>query len=153
VIYLECYADEVLVKTLGIPRKERRHEGGRGEVCNRLKENKNTKGLVDEDPGSRQPCYMQTLTPHSNEQDIKVFYDKNAGNYLLVLCSKLEGWILNAARKAKIDVKQYGLPDDEDELHEIGKNKKKLGALENLLNDLKPKSEALKTLEKLLKGS
>lgn len=149
-IYLECKPDEVLVRMLGVAKKEARHAGDKGGVCNRLRKSTNAKGLIDEDPRSSQPPYLQTLTPHSNEHDIKVLYDKSAGNYLFMLCPKLEGWILGAARKANVDVTQYGLPDDEDKLHKVINSR--LRNFENLLNDLKPGSEALKTLENLLKG-
>lgn len=150
-IYLECNPDEVLVETLGIPKQEMRHEGGIGGVCNRLKKSQNTKGLVDEDPRGTRPRYVQTLTLCSNEQDIKVFYDKSAENYLLMLCPRLEGWVLGAARKARVDVTQYGFPDEEDKLHKMVNFK--LKDFEKLLNDLMQKSEALKALERLLRGS
>jgi hypothetical protein len=48
-------------------------------------------------------------------------------------------------------VRQYGLPDDEDELHKF--INVRLQEFEELLNDLKQQSEALQTLEELLKGS
>ena len=49
-IYVECYADETLVKVLGIPGKEIVHAGGKGNICNKLSKTNCSKGLIDEDP-------------------------------------------------------------------------------------------------------
>lgn len=44
-----------------------------------------------------------------------------AGNdsRLVVLYPRLEQWILEAAKEARVDIKKFGLPNDEITLHEI----------------------------------
>ena len=67
-LYVECNADYVLVKTLGVPRKEINHCGGKAKVCRLLgkEETENCKGLVDEDPFSVQPPYLKKLHVKEN---------------------------------------------------------------------------------------
>lgn len=104
-IYLECYSDEALVKALGIHKKEIYHSYSKGNVCKKLEKNSESKGLVDEDPFSTQPSYIGKLKTNSHEYDIKLLYDEIANNHLIVLCPRLEDWILKAAKEAGINVK------------------------------------------------
>jgi hypothetical protein len=151
-IYLECKPDEALVVTLGIPGKEIEHTSGKGSVCKKLEKSKHSKGLVDEDPSSIQPSYIKKLKTLSNKHYIKLLYDKNAENYLIILCPNLEVWILNATRDAEINIKNYNLPDNADELHKILNTK--IGKFTNLLQTLiKEKSRMLKTLEDFIKSN
>jgi len=53
VIIVECYADEYFVRLLGF--KGIKHEGGKGKVLERVRENPGTIGMIDEDPNSH-PC-------------------------------------------------------------------------------------------------
>jgi len=60
-IFVECNPDKTLVSTTGISHKEIEHAYGKGNVCNKLKKNRNSKGLVDEDPLSIPPNYIGKL--------------------------------------------------------------------------------------------
>ncbi|MEW6686874.1 MAG: hypothetical protein AB1393_11830 [Candidatus Edwardsbacteria bacterium] len=73
-IYLECDADKVLVRALGVSRKEIICAHSIGNVCNRLRRKTNSKGLVDEDPGKIRPRYIERLKLLSYEDEIKVLY-------------------------------------------------------------------------------
>jgi len=151
-IFIECKPDAELVKIFGIPRKEIHHVGGKSEVCRRLRKFENQKGLVDEDPFSVQPRYVREeckMWKNLPDYCFKILKDRS-NNKLIVLCPRLEEWVLKAARRAGIDVKNYGLPDDGDKLHEvINMNIRKF---KKLLNDLKDKSDMLKTLGKFIKN-
>jgi hypothetical protein len=145
-IYLECEPDKVLVKALGISRKEIKHAFSKGNVCNKLEKSRNSKGLVDEDPLRPQPTYIGKLKLHSHEKDIKLLSDENAQNYLIMLCPTLEEWILKAVKELGVNIVNFGLPDDAGKLHKIINIK--LGSFENLIEDIKKrKSGMLKTLE------
>ena len=100
-IYSECKPDTALVRKLsGLPRRQLRHVRGKSEVCNRLKADVNCRGLVDEDPGNPKPPYLSEilLAREPLELGLKVYEDKLRVNRLIVLCPKLEEWILGAAR-------------------------------------------------------
>lgn len=149
-IYLECDADEVLVKALGVSRREIKHSSDKGDVCNRLEKNRNSKGLVDEDPGSPRPRYIEKLKLFSHESEIKVLYDEKNQNHLIVLCPRLEEWVLKAVKEVRADIGDYSLPNDADKLHEV--INVKLRNFVDLLEDIKKRSRMLKTLEGLIKG-
>ncbi|MCZ7392012.1 MAG: hypothetical protein ABOK23_08915 [Candidatus Methanoperedens sp.] len=149
-IYLECNTDEALVRAMGVHRNEIFHSGNKGNVCKNLAKKQKSIGLVDEDPFSAQPSYIGKLKIESNKDDIKLLYDKNAQNNLIVLCPRLEDWILKAAKEARVNVKDYSLPDDADEFHKIINTK--LEKFVHLIEDIKKRSKKLKTLEKLIKS-
>lgn len=149
-IFLECEPDKALVRALGIPRKEILHAGSKGNVCKRLKRSRNSKGMVDEDPSSVQPSYIEKLKMNSYEHDTKLLYDKNAQNTLIVLCPTLEDWILKAAKEARVDLEDYSLPDDAHELHKIINTKLEKFVL--LIDDIKKRSKMLKTLAEAIKS-
>jgi hypothetical protein len=150
-IYIECEPDKVLVKALGISRKEIKHVFSKGNVCNKLEKNINSKGLVDEDPLSAQPTYIGKLKLHSHEKNIKLLYDENAQNYLIMLCPTLEEWILKAVKESGMNIVNFGLPDDVEKLHRTINIK--LGSFENLMEDIKKRrSSMLKTLEGFIKN-
>lgn len=149
-IYLECYTDEALVRAIGIHSNEIFHSGNKGNVCKNLAKKQKSIGLVDEDPSSAQPSYIGKLKIESNEDDIKLMFDVKNKNYLIVLCPKLEDWILKAAKEAKLNVKDYSLPDDPYELHKI--NFKNLKNFIQLVEDIKNKKyNMLKTLSNFLR--
>jgi len=149
-IFVECDADKTLIKTLGITRKEMIHAGDKGGVCNRLKKVSNSKGLVDEDPESPQPKYINTLKCIHSEDDIKLLADEKAQNYLVILCPKLEDWILKSAMEARIDVSSYGLPNNPTDFHKIINIH--LEEFDKLVKDMWSKSKRLKSLKGFIRG-
>ena len=151
-IYTECKPDSCLVRTLGIPKKQIIHLGGKPEVCKQLAKREDWKGLIDEDPFSVQPPYLKRLQVKGNlsgDYGFMVLHDNSKNNDLFVLCPLLEEWVLKAAKEAGIDIKKYNLPDDGEQLHkEINLDLRKF---ERLMKDLKEKSKMIKALEKALK--
>jgi hypothetical protein len=148
-IYLECNADEALIQACGVPKKKIKHVFSKGNVCRHLQKNKNAIGIVDEDPESAQPGYLEKLRLQSHEHNIKLFYEKKSGNVLIVLCPRLEEWILKAAKEAKIQAKDFGLPDHANGLHKVINSR--LEHFTKLLNEIKGKSKMINALQVLLK--
>ena len=116
-IFVECKPDFELVKSLGIGKKLIAHAGNKASICKRLQKIKNSKGMVDEDPYSIQPSYIKNLEEVSNENDIKLLFDRRRNNYIIVLSPRLEEWVLKVAEKNGIDPRGYHLPNDADYLH------------------------------------
>lgn len=149
-IYTECKPDSSLVRILGIPKNQIIHQQGKPEVCKQLEKRTNWKGMIDEDPFSVQPTYLQKLeeTGNSSNYGFRVLKDAAKNNGLIILCPRLEEWILKAAEDAGIDIKKYNLPNDEEKLHEeINTDLRKF---ERLVNDLKGNSRMIKALERAL---
>ena len=150
-IYTECKPDSSLVRILGIPKKQIIHQQGKPEVCKQLEKRGKWKGLIDEDPLSVQPPYLKRLQEKKNLSNygLKILHDNSKNNDLIVLCPRLEEWIIKATEEAGIDIKRYNLPDDGEQLHKVINID--LSKFERLVNDLKVKSKMMKALEKALK--
>jgi hypothetical protein len=153
-IIVECNADITLVQCLtSTPRQYIIHQiRGKSGVCNQLAERSNSKGLIDEDPLSvKHPYEKDGLQRQDYSQyDIKHLYYPSENNELIVLCPKLEDWVLKSARIADIDVTRHGLPDEPNKLHRI--IDQKIDEFRLLLNMLKKhKSERITILANLLK--
>jgi hypothetical protein len=153
IYYTECKPDSALVRTLGIRKKEIIHLGGKPEICKQLEKRKNWRGMIDEDPSSVQPPYLKKLQARENlssDYGFRVLHDNSNDNDLIVLCPRLEEWVLKATKEADIDIKGYNLPDDGEQLHkEININ---IDKFEKLIMDLKGKSKMMKALEKSIKS-
>ena len=108
-VLVECFADEALVRALGVGRREILHAGDRGRVCNKMRKGSRLTGLVDEDPGGPTPGYLDELALIEESGDMRVLEDKSRGNKLIVLRPRLEEWILEAAREADLDWNALGL--------------------------------------------
>ena len=149
-IYLECDADKALVSVLGISKNEIRHVHGKGNVCNRLERNRDCIGLIDEDPGSSQPSYLQRLQASPRPNDIVLFHDKRANNRVVMLRPWLEEWILKTAREAAADLSKYGLPHHAGGLHEIINIR--MDHFKRFVEELKATSQRLKALAEILRA-
>jgi len=149
-IYVECKPDFTLVKTLGIPKKEIIHSRGKPNVCKQLEKQGNCKGLLDEDPFTTQPPYLKKLLIKRDlsEYDLILLNDAHRNNDLVILCPRLEEWVLKAAREVKIDVRNYNLPNDAERLHKVVNIN--IGKFELLIRDLNAKSNKIEMLKQLL---
>ena len=92
-IFVECKPDAALVRRItGLPRRHVMHElKGKYEVCKRIGAQGNCKALIDEDPGSPLPVYLQTLGPPGklSSKGVIVFDDRRRNNRVVVLRPKL----------------------------------------------------------------
>jgi len=148
-VYVECKPDRELVRTIK-PGEIVIHAGGKSGVCKRLENAYHAKGLVDEDPQSARPPYIKKLEYLDEEESVKLYYDRFRKNFLIVLCPRLEEWILNAVKELNIDLKDYNLPADPNKLHAVINSN--LKNFRDLLHTLKQKqSKKLAVLEEFLK--
>ena len=152
-IYVECKPDGVLVRHVtDLPRRQVVHEAkGKGEVCNRLKRNRNLLAMVDEDPGKTQPTYMAqlSLSREIAHLGLKLYLDRSRNNRVIVLCPALEEWLLRAATDLGLNMARYGLPNRATELHSVINSDER--KIQRLLADLTDaSSRRLLELQRLL---
>jgi len=57
-IYVECNADEALVRAL-VPRQRVKHKANKGDVVNAVRKSEGSTGVIDEDPGRAQPTELK----------------------------------------------------------------------------------------------
>jgi hypothetical protein len=122
-IFVECYADLVLLTSSGIATKrDIMHEfKGKGEICQRLRRATNGIGMIDEDPASAQPRLVveSRVIEDIPQHGIKVLSHYQTKSHLLVLCPYLEVWFLVGAQQAKIDITKFNLPDKPHQLRKM----------------------------------
>ena len=122
-MYVECKPDFLLAQSVtNLPKRQIEHElKGKYEVCKRVSARRDCKGMVDEDPTSPQPVYLTRLdlSEEIPEHGLKAFSDPRRNNLIVLLCPKLEDWILRAATEARLDVDGYGLPNRPSALHRV----------------------------------
>ena len=128
-LYVECKPDQIMAQKLtGIPTKEFVHAlKGRPEVLRLIEEQSNSIALIDEDPGSRQPAIFGQMVRNEDAAGLGlvVYYDRGSNNLVVVICPRLEDWVLRAARDARIRVNTppYNLPNTPNSLHKIINNR------------------------------
>jgi hypothetical protein len=127
-IAVECYPDEAVLCALGVPRKQLRHEARKGEVFNWLKRIPGAVGMVDEDPTSAQPRDLSNYQQKEAAEGLRLLVRRgNSGQRLIVVCPRLEEWLIQRAGVCGVDPKQYHLPGTPKELHDIPRYEQKDG--------------------------
>jgi hypothetical protein len=149
-IVLECNNDEFLIKSLGFPGKRIAHQRCKGEVVKKVSKSSTAIGIIDEDNKINEPREMKNyeqVSENKTNQGIKLFQRKADKQKKLVQISPyLEHWLLNRAKRNKINPKDYNLPKDPKKLHlypNIGRNKNFQKFLKKLI-DTDPEIQTLK---------
>ncbi len=147
-IYVECNPDKALVSALGFDQKGILHTYGKGNACKTLLRNKGHTALLDEDPLSAQHSYLQGLTLRGEQYGLRLLSDSQRGNRVVLICPRLEEWLVRTAKIEKVGLAQYGLPSDARTLHEVLAFEQK--KLRDLIGALE-KSVSMKLLQQWLK--
>jgi len=146
---VECNPDVVLVSSLAsIPERDVMHAGGKHQVLRRLTEkDTNSIGMIDQDPLSIQPIGLRRFkeVEHSEQYKLKILRYTRRNNTLIVLCPRLEEWIIEASARANIDLYRYKLPNNGSELHRIINFR--LDIFRQLMGELLRRSDRVKTLQ------
>lgn len=146
---VECDPDVILVSALTSTSKRRiDHAGGKSQVLRRLiLKVRDSVGLIDEDPDSVQPQkYLRKFreTEHSESNGLKMLLHSRRNNRLVVLCPRLEEWIIRAARDARIPLSRYNLPRHPEHLHEVINLRQ--NRFQELVEDLMESSDRVRAL-------
>ncbi len=137
-LYVEGRADRVLARRLGVSRREIEDGKGKGGVLRYLVQGRNCQGLVDEDPGLPMLTLMNRFVEASADDlmrlELRLYRHGERANTLIVLCPKLEDWLIAAAREVGLTVDDYGLPASANRLHDVINDD--LRKLDRLFDDL-----------------
>lgn len=133
-VFLECKPDEVLARVAGVPPRAIVHSPGKGNVSGSLGKNSGVAGLVDEDFGGPEPSTLRKFLEESTLHDVRLKTDKIRRNRLVVLCPKLEDWVIKTAKAANLKMADFNLSENPRELHADINDR--LPNLERLLNQL-----------------
>ena len=145
-IVVECNADEAVLLSLGIPRKQLLHERGKGEVIKRVLKFDSAIGLIDEDPSSAQPRDLNNYKEVHIAEGLRLLVRKNDENKkLIIVCPRLEDWLIERAGLSGIQPEDYSLPADPDRLHSIPRYEQKEG-FKHFLIELKKRDKGMNLL-------
>ena len=148
-VLVECNADEAVLRALGLPRKQLLHFGGKYELVKKLKERTHDVGMIDEDPGKGQPPQdMSSYRQTDSAEGLHLLTRRGRGGQrLVVICPKLEDWLIARAKLSGIRPEDYGLPSDPDRLHSIPRYEEKEG-FHRFLSELKEQDKGMHLLRR-----
>ncbi|MBN1806877.1 MAG: hypothetical protein JW837_16635 [Sedimentisphaerales bacterium] len=145
-ILVECNADEAVLRALGVSKKQICHESCKGEVVKRVRKFDFATGLIDEDPLSAQPRDLDSYKQVQAAEGLLLLARRNDENKrLIIVCPKLEDWLIHRARSSGIRPEDYGLPGDPDRLHSIPRYEQKEG-FHRFLSELKERDSGINLL-------
>jgi hypothetical protein len=149
-LFVECKPDETLALALGVSRHDLEHAGNRAGVCAQVSRRSGTTGMVDEDPGAATPHYMKTLAGEPMEHEIRVLCDSQRKNRLVVICPRLEEWLVQSAKSSGLKMTDFGFESDNG-LHLHREINHRLESLKKVVSKLiEGKSKRLLYLQSLL---
>ena len=111
-LFVECNPDEALAFALGVSRRDVEHAGNRAGVCKQVSCRSGAVGMIDEDPDTAPLPYMKTLAEQSAEHEIRVLYDSQRNNRLVVICPRLEEWLVQSAKSSGLKMTDFGFDSD-----------------------------------------
>ncbi len=133
-LILECKPDETLAVALGVARHSIVHSHGKGKVSKSLKKSSGATGMVDEDFGSAEPATLSKFVEMSANHDVKLKVDKFQSNRLVVICPRLEPWLIKTAKAAGVKMEEFSLSENVQILDSMINHR--LSNVERLLNVL-----------------
>jgi hypothetical protein len=150
IILVECYPDASLLRALGVSKKQLRHERGKGEVVKRVLKFDSAIGLIDEDPQSAQPRDLNNYKQVQSAEELRLLSRRDDKNKrLIIICPRLEDWLIERAKSSGIRPEDYGLPSDPDRLHSIPRYEQKQNFL-RFLTELKERDKGMHLLRRWL---
>jgi hypothetical protein len=156
-IFVECKPDQILVSSI-IPtvlEEKIEHSSGKWAVLGKLTRRKrapnyeNSLGMIDEDPRSHQSAIIRKFqeTEGYPEYGIRRKYYRWLNNHVLIICPKLEEWMIEAAREAGVNMDQYDLPTEPNTLHHaLTFDTQALDEFQQLVNDIRTRSARIQKL-------
>jgi hypothetical protein len=120
-IHYECRPEECLLTNLGFGKYLDRHHNGSGGICELLSREKNLFGWIDEDPTANHHPYYRSMYANSKSDKfgLRYCYDPQKNNKLIIVKPKLEDWLITISQKAGVNLNDFELSEDPDELHKI----------------------------------
>ena len=119
----ECFVDTNLVQIL-MQIKGVNHQNSCGQVTNVLKNKFKEKfaiGIVDND--NLQSNYSKACVEIAHSREITLCKHPENQHYLIKINHIMEIFILNSAKDANVDLKEYGVPNDLEGLKNITKSR------------------------------
>ena len=153
-VFVECFHDKAVVRSVAVKRQDMRHEHSIGNVMNRLRRmSGEVIGLIDEDPGSGgRPVELQNYEVRQESHQLRLLCHRtDPSKRVIVFCPRLEEWLIARAKVCGVKTGDYGLPDTGRALHHDPRYDLKPG-FHLFLRDLLVKDAGLRQLKTWLGG-
>jgi hypothetical protein len=111
-LVVECKPDEALAQAFGVSKSRAEHGTNKVGVCGQLARREGICGLVDEDPNSHPMPYLRQLREVSHAHGVKCLSDDPRNNRVIVLCPRLEEWLVTAAKHSGVKLTEFGFTSD-----------------------------------------
>ncbi|MFZ6025062.1 MAG: hypothetical protein ACOYVG_11495 [Bacteroidota bacterium] len=120
----ECYIDTVLVKTLVPPTNRYNHQHGCFAVSNEMErgglKDQFALGIIDND--KKKAKYLNEFFEIDNGgSSVKLLKHKSDPQYFIQISPAIEVWILEVCEQEKIDLAEFGLPSNLNDLKWVTK--------------------------------
>ncbi len=151
-ILVECESDMILVQVAGVDRRYVEHARGKGNICRKAQRFSGMIALMDEDPWSTQPKYIEHLLSSQKVQkqhDILLLHDTQRDNRIILLSPRLEEWVIKSAHAVHVKLETYNLPSSANALHRLVNQR--LHNWKSLLQDLIETSPRLQYFQTLFR--
>ena len=116
----ECYVDTNLTETLtGIICN---HQKGCANVVKQMQEKRSDRfalGIIDKD--KRTVGYVSEFTLVASNEWLEVLKHQTRPHYLIYIIPAVEGFMLRAAEEANVNLADYGLPTELEQLKKVSK--------------------------------
>ena len=151
IVLVECYHDVALVCALGVPTSALRHERGKGNILNRLRNATDiATGLLDADPGAYPPAQMQNYREKQNSHGLRLLmHAQDERRRIVEINPRLEEWLVARADASRVKLVEYSLPERAYDIHRSARCDQKPG-FSRFLAALLAVDEGMKTLKKWL---
>jgi len=151
---VECDADVALVRVLtSLSRRRVVCVVGRSQVLKKLiRKYTDSIGMIDQDPHtvhSRKYIERFREVEYPERFRLKVLHHNRSNNRLIVLCPRLEEWIIAASGESNIHLNRYNLSHNPEQLHAIINIK--TDQFQRLVKELMQSSQRVQALRDLLR--
>jgi hypothetical protein len=121
-ILTECYIDTLLVKTLAPPTKRYNHQKSCSNVLKTMREefaHKVAFGVIDDD--KKITRFDDFLLMKEHNKQLTIHKHKDKPHYVVKIGKAVEDFILTNAQKCNVELSEYDLPSDLENLRKITK--------------------------------
>lgn len=127
-IIVECDKDQALMYRMFFTPRQVIHGYSKSDVLWRVEQIQKAIGVIDEDPQSRRPKYLEAYNEKNTSGKIKLLVRKdNNEKWIIQISPRLEDWLCGIAKRNKISPEEFDLPTSPGELHSMslkpGKNR------------------------------
>jgi hypothetical protein len=127
-IVVECDKDQALMYRMSFVPDQVEHELGRSRVLAKVEKRQKAIGIIDEDPQSRRPEYLEAYSEKNTSGKIRLLVREDDNEkWIIQISPRLEDWLCGIAKRNKILPEEFDLPTSPGELHrmslKVGKNR------------------------------